>query len=197
MGGTLRRRVRSGKHPATLARQRAPKTHPSVVVWFTAPRSGAGPARRRLVDVSDLPPRRARDDRHGRHRRAEVDPRRRPSDGYRTRDRGRFARLVTDAIAQLPEAILDHLDACDVLVLDAPPVGTDDAPPALAVVHRRRRRPQLLVHRRPLELRATGKADLVDLIAEVLVEALAEHHGWSDGDVDDLGWPPPGGPDEG
>lgn len=148
--------------------------------------------------MSDHPPRRTRDDRHGRHRRAEVDPRRRPSDGYRTRSRARFARLVGDAVAQLPHPVLDHLGACDLTVVDTPPVGVDDGPPALAVVRRRRRRrAQLLVHRRPLELRATAKADLVDLIAEVLVEALAEHHGWSDGDLEELGWVRPEDPEDG
>ncbi len=59
-----------------------------------------------------------RDDRHARHRRADADRRRRPVDGHRVRGRGRFERIVVDALAALPPALLAHLDGVVLAIED-------------------------------------------------------------------------------
>lgn len=139
-----------------------------------------------------------RDDRHGRHRRADVDRRRRPVDGFRARDRLRFARLVEDALAELPPSFHDHLDGVLLVVQDVPPApddGLDTAEVPLGgcwttTDPRRRGEPTttLLLYRRPIEARAASRDDLLALVREVAVIELAEHLGIDDDRLDDLGW---------
>jgi predicted Zn-dependent protease with MMP-like domain len=142
-----------------------------------------------------------RDDRHGRHRRAEIDRRRRPVDGFRTLDRGRFARLVEDVLAELPPSFLTHLEDTLVVVEDVPDVAgeppphpADEVPLARydAATHggRRERAPaaQLRLYRRPLEARATSKLELSGLVREVIVLEVADHLGLDDDAIDELGW---------
>jgi predicted Zn-dependent protease with MMP-like domain len=139
-----------------------------------------------------------RDDRHARHRRAEPDRRRRPVDGFRTADRGRFGRLVEDALAELPPSFLEHLDGTTIVVEDVPPVpGDGDAGEVALAAYdtapvrgRGRRAPGhlLTLYRRPLEARATSKRDLAAIVREVTVLEVAEHLGIDDDQIDDLGW---------
>jgi predicted Zn-dependent protease with MMP-like domain len=152
------------------------------------------------------------DDRHARHRRADADPRRRPSDGFRTGSADRFERLVGDALALAPVGLLRYLDDLEIVVEDVPPVADpsrradDDPGPPLAVYEaagggrdrggrtgaERGREvtaaDRVRLFRRPLEARARNAAELKSLVLEAVVEQLAEHHGLSDDDLDDLGW---------
>jgi predicted Zn-dependent protease with MMP-like domain len=143
-----------------------------------------------------------RDDRHGRHRRAEIDRRRRPVDGFRTPDRGRFARLVEDVLSELPPSFLTHLEDTVILVEDVPdvtgassPHGPDEVPlaryDAAPPGGRRGRAPvaaQLTLYRRPLEARATSKLELSALVREVTVLEVADHLGIDDDAIEELGW---------
>lgn len=116
-----------------------------------------------------------------------VDPRRRPSEGYRVGSTARFVRLVTEATGRLPDAIRTELEAGTLGVVDVPPAGdvvtlgeVDGAPGHLRVV----------LHQRAIESRANSKADLLDLLATAVVELVADHRGWDDDDLDTMGWSP-------
>jgi hypothetical protein len=65
-------------------------------------------------------PVRSRSDRHARFRRAVVDGRRRPVDGFRTASARRFDRLVDEVVATLPPDLLAHLDDVRVAVEEVP-----------------------------------------------------------------------------
>jgi predicted Zn-dependent protease with MMP-like domain len=143
-----------------------------------------------------------RDDRHARRRRAAPDRRRRPVDGFRTRDRERFARLVADALAELPDSFHEHLAGALVLVDDVPTVDADDTDAAFTTFEPGREAPRtrrgrtsgtpvparLKTYRRPIEARATSKADLADLVRELVVLEVADHLGLDEDDLDELGW---------
>lgn len=140
------------------------------------------------------------DDRHDRRRRARPDRRRAPADGYRATSSDRFARLVDDAIATLPREFLDYLDNVQIVVEDVPPadvLGEGDeillglyqgvprtersADPPVLPDH-------ITLYRRPIEARANSKADLAELIREVVVHEVAHHFGIDDDRLDELGW---------
>lgn len=147
------------------------------------------------------------DDRHARHRRADADPRRRPSDGFRTGSAARFQRLVGDALALAPSGLLRYLDEVEIVVELIPPIDAErddgDTPP-LAVYEAARgasghrsgaagaragaSSDRVRLFRRPLETRARSAADLKALVLEAVVTELADHHGLSDDDLDELGW---------
>jgi predicted Zn-dependent protease with MMP-like domain len=166
------------------------------------------PSRRRLASP-------AVDDRHARHRRADADPRRRPSDGFRTGSAARFQRLVGDALALAPTGLLRYLDDLEIVVDLVPPVEdlgrgvSGDPPPPLAVYEPADRRSgrggdgggdggrdgqppastdRVRLYRRPLEARARSASDLKSLVLETVVAELADHHGLGDDDLDELGW---------
>jgi predicted Zn-dependent protease with MMP-like domain len=147
------------------------------------------------------------DDRHARHRRGVGDRRRRPSDGFRALTAARFERLVEDAIATLPGELLRELDRVDVVVSDVPPpLGASGDPPPLGRYEpARRQRPsarsspgtrpsppagrdRLTLFRRPLELRATTRIELAELVRSTVVHELAHHLGIDDDRLDELGW---------
>lgn len=144
------------------------------------------------------------DDRHARHRRAPGDRRRRPSDGFRAASRGRFERLVEVALATLPPELLRELDRVQLWVEEVPPTppGTGEAPPLGRIEATPARRvsasasaagpapptERLVLFRRPLELRATSKADLAELVRFTVVHELAHHLGIDDDRLDELGW---------
>lgn len=129
------------------------------------------------------------DDRHARHRRRDTDPRRRPSDGYRLRGHAPFARVLADAAALLPAQVHAVTDELMVVIEELPDVD-DDAPSLVRVVRGGDRRPCLVLVRRPLELRATSREELTELVAEAIVLAVADDRGWSDEELEDLGWGP-------
>jgi predicted Zn-dependent protease with MMP-like domain len=134
------------------------------------------------------------DDRHARHRRADADPRRRPSDGFRTGSAARFERLVGDALALAPPGLLRYLDDLEIVIDLVPPVTgpprrrDDDQAPLLAVYEAGAGADRVRLFRRPLEARARNAADLRALVLEAVVTELADHHGLSDDDLDELGW---------
>jgi predicted Zn-dependent protease with MMP-like domain len=144
------------------------------------------------------------DDRHARHRRADADPRRRPSDGFRADSAARFERLVGDALALAPVGLLRYLDDLEIVIELVPPVPSGlPVPPPLAryeAAGAGRQRGEtaagagaaagdrIRLYRRPLEARARNTADLRSLVLEAVVSQLADHHGLSEDDLDELGW---------
>lgn len=107
------------------------------------------------------------EDRHGRATRADNDRRRRPSDGFRLRDAERFARLAEDALATLPEPLLDALEDAELEIVDVPPEpppGADEVALAEFRPARGRVPARVTVYRRPLEARALARLDLVELV---------------------------------
>jgi predicted Zn-dependent protease with MMP-like domain len=139
-------------------------------------------------------------DRHARHRRRDVDRRRRPVDGARTRSVERFARLVDDAVATLPKDFLPYLADVQIAVADVPPpdpVGRGDevllglyegvprterdlTPPVLP--------DRITLFRRPLEARARNRRDLAELVRHTVLHEVAHHFGIDDDRLDELGW---------
>ena len=184
----------SGKHlrrlPAVLGSRSAPKPK----LWFAADVAVHPSEERARVGG-------VRDERHARRRRADVDRRRRPVDGFRATDRRRFERLVEDALAELPESLLEHLDNVQLTVEDVPPpdpVGTGSDEILLGLyqgVPKTERGwgdaalpDRITLFRRPLEARATSKAELAELVRETVVHEVAHHFGIDDDRLDELGW---------
>jgi hypothetical protein len=135
-----------------------------------------------------------RHDRHGRALRVDGDPRRRPPDGYRVRDRRRFAALTRQVVAELPDDLGRHLDRAAVEVVDVPDasalrlVGGDPADVPLADLDLGGPgRPRVLrVHRRPIEARADRRADLVAVLDLAIRHAVQDALGLPrDPDPDD------------
>ena len=141
------------------------------------------------------------DERHGRYRRRTPDPRRRPSDGYRTLTRAQFEAMVDDAVDSLPAPLLDRVDNLAVVVEDVPP---EDALPGgeptillglyegVPQTERGFDAPWLpdrvTIYRRPHELRARTRRELAALVRETLVHEIAHHFGIDDDRLDELGW---------
>jgi predicted Zn-dependent protease with MMP-like domain len=139
-------------------------------------------------------------DRHARFRRAAVDRRRRPTDGFRAASARRFERLIEDAIASLPEDLLGYLDNVQVTVEDVPPASAAGHPDGVLLglyegVPRTQRELGLAVlpdritlFRRPLEARARDRSELAELVRDTVVHELAHHFGIDDDRLDELGW---------
>jgi predicted Zn-dependent protease with MMP-like domain len=135
-----------------------------------------------------------RHDRHGRALRADGDPRRRPPDGYRVRDRRRFAALARRVVAELPDDLRHHLDRATVDVVDVPDaralrhVGSDPADVPLADLDLGGPgRPRVLhVHRRPIEARADRRSELIAVLDLAIRHAVQDALGLPrDPDPDD------------
>src|SRR5688500_6248125 len=97
-------------------------------------------------------------DRHGRTARADNDPRRRPSDGFRALTPARVRKLVDDAITASPDRDGAPLRGALVQVADLPPppmVDPEGEVLLAAFDHRR-----LTVYRWPVELRADSRSGL-------------------------------------
>lgn len=139
-------------------------------------------------------------DRHARHRRTPVDPRRRPVDGFRARDLERFHRLVDDAVDSLPLELLDYLDNVSITVAEVPPHDDLDGEETILLglyqgVPQTERGfldaslpDRITLYRRPIELRARSKQELADIVRETVVHELAHHFGIEDDRLDELGW---------
>ena len=137
------------------------------------------------------------EDRHGRHRRPPADRRRRPVDGFRTRDRARFTRLVAEAALSLPAELRSLLPHVRVHVREVPPPDADDGPPLARYVGPTLRdrttdavgpTADLTLYRRPLEARANDRDDLGRLVRHVLVHELAHQLALDDQQIADRGW---------
>jgi predicted Zn-dependent protease with MMP-like domain len=139
-------------------------------------------------------------DRHARFRRADVDRRRRPTEGFRASSTNRFERLVADAVAALPGELRSHLDDVHVTIEDVPPPPSPGTPDEVLlaryqVMPRNGGRPalgafpdRLVLYRRPLEARSRDRAELAELLRATLVHELADHLGLDDDRLDELGW---------
>ncbi len=126
-------------------------------------------------------------DRHGRSWRADGDPARRPTDGFRARDVQRFAQLTRDALMSLPDDVRAAAAGAAVAVEDIPPEPLGIAPDVIPLATYRPGPPRrLVVYRRPLELRAESRADLVDAIRDAAGSAIARELGlpWEEDDED-------------
>lgn len=134
-------------------------------------------------------------DRHDRRRRTPVDGRRRPRDGFRALSADAFDRLVEDAVDDLPPGLLDYLDNVAITVEDLPPPGDEvllglyEGVPLTARGFDAPLLPdRITLFRRPLELRASSRAELATAVRETVVHEIAHHFGIDDERLDELGW---------
>lgn len=115
-----------------------------------------------------------------------------------TRSRSaRFDALVLDALERLDRRWGAQLQAMEFAVEDVPsedpPVWTPGVVPlARALPAVRGERARVIVYRRPLETRATGRHELAALVHDVVVEQVAELLGLTPDEVDP-DWEDPGG----
>lgn len=122
-------------------------------------------------------------DRHGRAARADNDPRRRPSDGFRISGAQRFGRIVADAVASLPDRLQRPLRGARVRIVDVPEVPqlAPDGDLVLADFAAG----VLTVYRRPVEGRADSRTALEEILLFAIGQAVARAEGFGD-DIDDL-----------
>ena len=122
-------------------------------------------------------------DRHGRSSRADNDPRRRPTDGYRVRTPQRFRRLIEDAVASLPARLAEPLASARLAVFDVPPpeAVTANGEVVLAVFSDN----LLTVYRRPVETRADSRGTLEETLLVAIAQAVGRSLGYGD-DPDEL-----------
>jgi hypothetical protein len=120
-------------------------------------------------------------DRHGRAHRADNDPRRRPTDGFRITGATRFRSIVGDAIASLPDRLREPLRGAQLHVVDVPdePALTPEGELVLATFADG----VLTVFRRPVETRADSRA----VLEETLLVAIGQAVGRTEGFGDDIG----------
>jgi predicted Zn-dependent protease with MMP-like domain len=127
-----------------------------------------------------------RHDRRGRAARADNDRRRRPSDGFRAAHGARIWDWVEDAIAELPGPLAEAVAALEVVVEDVPEIdetAMDRLEVPLARIQQRGGMRSLVVYRRPLELRGTTRAEVIEVTRTAIAEEVARYLGI---DLDDL-----------
>ena len=122
-------------------------------------------------------------DRHGRSARADNDPRRRPSDGFRVAGATRFGRIVADAVASLPDRLRRPLHGARVRIVDVPQTPT--LSPEGDIVLAEFRDSVLTVYRRPVESRADSRLALDEILLFAIGQAVARAEGFGD-EIDDL-----------
>ncbi|KWX02343.1 metallopeptidase family protein [Carbonactinospora thermoautotrophica] len=131
--------------------------------------------------------RRPRRDRHGRGLRGPLSLH--PLPIMRTRAE-RFDDLVLDAVEDVERRWARQLAGVEFVVEDVPPpdaveTWAEDPVPLARLLPRRGSSPaRIVVYRRPLEARAVNRADLSDLVHEVVVEQVAEYLGLDPETVD-------------
>ncbi len=109
--------------------------------------------------------------------------------------------MVDQAIATLPKELLQRVDNLQVVVEDVPPpdvMGTGEDEVLLGLyqgVPLTERDnwgaplPDVItIYRRPIEMRARSRADLAELVREVVLHEIAHHFGIDDDRLDELGW---------
>jgi len=105
-----------------------------------------------------------------------------------------FDELVLRSLGRLESRWGDELDRIEIVVADAPDVAVDDVdgaasadagvPLGRADPARAEQPPRIVVHRRPIEARASGLRAREDLVHDVVVEQLAQLLGLSPDDID-------------
>ncbi|MFB7918718.1 metallopeptidase family protein [Streptomyces sp. NPDC056061] len=130
-------------------------------------------------------PRPRRRDRHGRGMRGPVAPPQVPLSVSRAES---FRDLVQDSVERL-ERRWPQLADVDFMVLDVPGITTPEAqeetvPLGHAVSAEKKRPAQIVIYRRPVEIRAKNRDERALLVHEVVVEQVAELLGLSPESVD-------------
>ncbi|MEW1692583.1 metallopeptidase family protein [Streptomyces sp. NPDC091265] len=125
-------------------------------------------------------PRPRRRDRHGRGMRGPVAPPQVPlsvsrADGFRD--------LVQDSVERL-ERRWPQLAEVDFVVLDVPGTAEEAVPLGSALPAEKERPAQIVVYRRPVEIRTKNRDERALLVHEVVVEMVAELLGLSPESVD-------------
>ncbi|MFJ6855478.1 metallopeptidase family protein [Streptomyces sp. NPDC091271] len=125
-------------------------------------------------------PRPRRRDRHGRGMRGPVAPPQVPLSVSRAES---FRDLVQDSVERL-ERRWPQLTDVDFLVLDVPGSLEETVPLGRAVSAEKGRPAQIIVYRRPVEIRTKSRDERALLVHEVVVEQVAELLGLSPESVD-------------
>ncbi|GHB13237.1 MULTISPECIES: metallopeptidase family protein [Streptomyces] len=121
-----------------------------------------------------------RRDRHGRGMRGPVAPPQVPLSASRAES---FRDLVQDSVERL-ERRWPQLAEVDFLVLDVPRSPEETVPLGSAVSAVKGRPAQIVVYRRPVEIRTKSRDERALLVHEVVVEQVAELLGLSPESVD-------------
>ncbi|WP_123525671.1 metallopeptidase family protein [Streptomyces sp. 840.1] len=125
-------------------------------------------------------PRPRRRDRHGRGMRGPVAPPQVPLSASRADS---FRDLVQDSVERL-ERRWPQLAEVDFVVLDVPSTGEDTVPLGNALSAEKGQPAQIVVYRRPVEIRTKNRDERALLVHEVVVEQVAELLGLAPESVD-------------
>ncbi|MEU8505569.1 metallopeptidase family protein [Streptomyces brevispora] len=125
-------------------------------------------------------PRPRRRDRHGRGMRGPVAPPQVPLSASRADS---FRDLVQDSVERL-ERRWPQLAEVDFVVLDVPTTGEETVPLGSALSAEKERPAQIVVYRRPVEIRTKSRDERALLVHEVVVEQVADLLGLSPESVD-------------
>jgi hypothetical protein len=132
--------------------------------------------------VPDTPTaRRRRRDRRGRGLRGPLLPDGTPAALSRS---AQFDELVVTELTRVLRRFRSELEDLDVLVDEVPPAGGDEIRLFRTTPAVDGRPARLVVHRRPVEARASGVRAREDLVHHVVVQAVAELLGLTPADVD-------------
>ncbi|MFF1924861.1 metallopeptidase family protein [Streptomyces sp. NPDC058221] len=125
-------------------------------------------------------PRPRRRDRHGRGMRGPVAPPQVPLSASRADS---FRDLVQDSVERL-ERRWPQLAEVDFVVLDVPGTGEETVPLGNALSAEKERPAQIVIYRRPVEIRTKNRDERALLVHEVVVEQVAELLGLAPESVD-------------
>ncbi|WP_406386552.1 metallopeptidase family protein [Streptomyces sp. NBC_01618] len=125
-------------------------------------------------------PRPRRRDRHGRGMRGPVAPPQVPLSVSRSES---FRDLVQDSVERL-ERRWPQLAEVDFMVLDVPATQEETVPLGRAVSAKKDRPAQIVIYRRPVEIRTKNRDERALLVHEVVVEQVADLLGLSPESVD-------------
>ncbi|WP_406450763.1 metallopeptidase family protein [Streptomyces sp. NBC_00876] len=125
-------------------------------------------------------PRPRRRDRHGRGMRGPVAPPQVPLSASRADS---FRDLVQDSVERL-ERRWPQLAEVDFVVLDVPETAEEIVPLGSALSAEKQRPAQIVIYRRPVEIRTKNRDERALLVHEVVVEQVAELLGLSPESVD-------------
>jgi predicted Zn-dependent protease with MMP-like domain len=132
--------------------------------------------------VTDRPPHHPRSrDRRGRGLRGPLLPAGLPAARSRA---DQFDDLVLDAVERVSRRWGSALQEVEVAVEDVPPAASDEVSLSRAEPATADRPARIVVHRRPVEARASGARAREDLVHDAVVDAVADLLGMSPDDVD-------------